>query len=80
MESFAQSSGCLGSLANDADRLERSEVVCDLATHYLCHQCALCQEGRELRRRVPHPGFFAARPTYAMVPPSEQTMGRGVPA
>ncbi|KAJ3686731.1 hypothetical protein LUZ61_015895 [Rhynchospora tenuis] len=76
-ESFSQSTGCLRSLANDAERLEQLEVACDLATHYLCHTCALCQEGREIRRQVPHPGFFAARPVYAMVPPSEQTMGHG---
>ncbi|KAJ4808855.1 Cell number regulator 8 [Rhynchospora pubera] len=76
-ESFAQSTGCLSSLANNAERLEQLEVACDLATHYLCHTCALCQEGREIRRQVPHPGFFAARPVYAMVPPSEQTMGHG---
>jgi hypothetical protein len=71
MELFAQSSGCLSSLANDADIMERLEVVCDLATHYLCHQCAQCQEGRELCR---HPVFFAPHLVYAMAPPSFQLL------
>jgi Cys-rich protein (TIGR01571 family) len=75
-ESFARSSSCLSSLATDPEKLERLEIACDLATHYLCHQCALCQEGRELRRRELHPGFYAASPVFSMAPPSEQTMAR----
>jgi hypothetical protein len=76
MEPFAQSSDCLSSLVNDADKMERLEVVCDMATHYLCHQCAHCQKGREL---CCHLGFFARRPVYATAPPSEQRMGCGAP-
>jgi hypothetical protein len=43
----------------------------------LCHPCALCQEGRELRRRVPHPGFNGLS-VFVMMPPTEQTMGRAM--
>ncbi|XVF76481.1 hypothetical protein PTKIN_Ptkin13bG0269700 [Pterospermum kingtungense] len=34
-------------------------------------------EGRELRRKLPHPGFNGP-PVPAMIPPGEQTMGRWV--
>jgi hypothetical protein len=47
-----------------------------LATHVFCHACALCQEGREVRRRLPHPGFNTQPPVLVMIPPGEQTMGR----
>ena len=37
----------------DEEQLEQAEIACDFATHVCCHPCALCQEGRELRRRLP---------------------------
>lgn len=57
-------------------QLEQCESACDFATHIFCHACALCQEGREVRRRVPHPGFNT-HPVLVMIPPGEQSMGRG---
>lgn len=77
-EAFTRQCGCCSGLVEDEEKREHLEVACDLATHYLCHPCALCQEGRELRRRVPHPGFNNGRSVFVMVPPNEQTMGRGM--
>ncbi|KAG5584410.1 hypothetical protein H5410_044844 [Solanum commersonii] len=74
-EAFNRSSGCCGSFVEDEVQREQCESVCDLATHFFCHPCALCQEGRELRRRLPHPGFNAQQ-VLVMIPPNEQTMGR----
>ncbi|EOY07784.1 hypothetical protein SCA6_001643 [Theobroma cacao] len=68
--------GCCGSCVEDEMQREQCESACDFATHVFCHACALCQEGRELRRRLPHPGFNA-QPVLVMMPPGEQTMGRG---
>ncbi|KAA8518780.1 hypothetical protein F0562_016446 [Nyssa sinensis] len=75
-EALARSCGCCGSIVEDEVQREQCESVCDLATHIFCHACALCQEGRELRRKLPHPGFNA-QPVLVMIPPGEQTMGRG---
>ncbi|KAG8504145.1 hypothetical protein CXB51_002489 [Gossypium anomalum] len=58
--------------AKDELQREQCELTCDLATHVLCHPCAVCQEGREIRRRLHHPGFNA-QPVFTMVPPGEQT-------
>ncbi|RVW39823.1 Cell number regulator 8 [Vitis vinifera] len=77
-EAFARSCGCCGSFVEDELQREHCETACDFATHVFCHACALCQEGRELRRRLPHPGFNA-QPVLVMIPPGEQTMGRSVP-
>lgn len=77
-EAFTRQCGCCGGLVEDEERREHLEAACDLATHYLCHPCALCQEGRELRRRAPHPGFNNGRSIFVMMPPMEQTMGRGM--
>ncbi|KAK3445355.1 cell number regulator 8 [Eucalyptus grandis] len=74
-EALHRSCGCCGSCVEDEVQLERCETGCDVLTHVLCHACALCQEGRELRRRVPHPGFNA-HPVLVMIPPGEQTMAR----
>lgn len=68
-EGLARSCGCSGSFLESEHR-ECIDSVGDLATHYLCHPCALCQEGREIRRRRPHPGLF--RPFLAMYAPPEQ--------
>lgn len=76
-EALARSCGCCGSLAEDEVQREQCEMACDFATHVFCHPCALCQEGREIRRRLPHPGFNA-QPVLVMIPPGEQTMGRRV--
>ncbi|KAK7245154.1 hypothetical protein RIF29_39989 [Crotalaria pallida] len=75
-EAFSRSCGCPGSFLEDDAQREQCETACDMATHVFCHICALCQEGRELRRRLPHPGFNA-QPVLVMIPPTEQTMGRG---
>ncbi|KAE8661050.1 Detected protein of confused Function [Hibiscus syriacus] len=39
-------------------------------------RCSGNSEGRELRRRLPHPGHNA-QPVLVMIPPGEQTMSRG---
>ncbi|KAK2977579.1 hypothetical protein RJ640_007215 [Escallonia rubra] len=74
-EALSRSCGCCGSLIEDELQREQCESACDLATHIFCHTCALCQEGREVRRRLPHPGFNA-QPVLVMLPPGEQKMGR----
>ncbi|XP_071728478.1 cell number regulator 8-like [Rutidosis leptorrhynchoides] len=66
---------CGGCCDMDEEQLDQAEVAGDFATHVCCHPCALCQEGREIRRRLPHPGF-GAQPMLVMIPPGEQTMGR----
>ncbi|OVA18122.1 Uncharacterized protein family Cys-rich [Macleaya cordata] len=75
-EAFSRSCGCCGAMVEDEVQREQCESACDFATHFFCHTCSLCQEGRELRRRLPHPGFNG-RPVMVMIPPMEQTMGRG---
>ncbi|CAK9188110.1 unnamed protein product [Ilex paraguariensis] len=75
-EAFTRSCGCCTSFIEDEMQREQCESVCDCATHFFCHQCALCQEGREVRRRLLHPGF-SAQPVLVMIPPVEQSMGRG---
>nr|KJB16644.1 hypothetical protein B456_002G249400 [Gossypium raimondii] len=75
-EALHRSCGCCGSCVEDELQREQCELTCDLATHVLCHPCAVCQEGREIRRRLHHPGFNA-QPVFTMVPPGEQTMARG---
>ncbi|RXH80683.1 hypothetical protein DVH24_004597 [Malus domestica] len=75
-EALNRSCGCCGSFVDDELQQEQCETACDFATHVFCHPCALCQEGREIRRRLPHPGFNA-QPVLVMIPPEEQGMGRG---
>jgi Cys-rich protein (TIGR01571 family) len=75
-ETLHRTYGCGGSCIEDEVQREQCETSFDLAAHIFCHPCALCQEGRELRRRLPHPGFHA-QPVLVMIPPSEQSMGRG---
>ncbi|XP_073104710.1 cell number regulator 8-like [Elaeis guineensis] len=75
-EAVAKSCGCCRGILEDEEQREQIETACDFATHYFCHPCSLCQEGRELRRRLPHPGFIG-KPILVMMPPGEQTMGRG---
>ncbi|KAL9399148.1 hypothetical protein Peur_008109 [Populus x canadensis] len=75
-EALDRSCGCCGSFVEDDLQREQCETACDFATHVFCHPLALCQEGREIRRRVPHPGFNA-QPVLVMIPPGEQSMGRG---
>ncbi|KAJ9558973.1 hypothetical protein OSB04_013587 [Centaurea solstitialis] len=67
--------GCCDKIVNDEEKLEQAEAACDVATHVFCHPCAICQEGREVRRRIPHPGF-TAQPLLVITPPGEQTMAR----
>ncbi|CAI0471499.1 unnamed protein product [Linum tenue] len=74
-EAVNRSCGCIGSCIEDEFQLEQCETACDFSTHVFCHPCALCQEGREIRRRVPHPGF-KPQPMLVMLPPGYQTMAR----
>ncbi|CAN0926849.1 Cell number regulator 8 [Linum grandiflorum] len=75
-ESLDRSCGCCGGSCMEEDfQREQCETACDFATHVFCHPCALCQEGREIRRRVPHPGF-KPQPMLVMLPPGGQAMGR----
>ncbi|KAK6943768.1 PLAC8 motif-containing protein [Dillenia turbinata] len=76
-EALSRSCGCCGSLMEDEVQREQCETACDFATHVLCHPCALCQEGREIRRRMPHPAFNTV-PVLVMIPPGEQIMDRTV--
>ena len=75
-EALHGSRGCCVSFVEDEVRREKCEYACDFVTHAFCHPCSLCQEGREIRRRMPHPGFNA-QPFLVMIPPVEQAMGRG---
>ncbi|KAF3777760.1 Cell number regulator 8 [Nymphaea thermarum] len=75
-EAFTRSCGCCRGMIEDEEQREHCEAACDFATHFCCHSCSLCQEGRELRRRLPHPGFNN-RSVLVMIPPVEQAMGRG---
>ncbi|KAL8152792.1 hypothetical protein V2J09_010552 [Rumex salicifolius] len=77
-ESLARSHGCCESVLEDDTQREQCESACDFALHVFCHPCALCQEGREIRRRLPHPAFNA-QPVLSMIPPTEQTMARNMP-
>ncbi|KAL9235890.1 hypothetical protein vseg_010621 [Gypsophila vaccaria] len=74
-ETLIRQCGCGGSFVEDDVQREQCEMACDFATHVFCHPCSLCQEGREIRRRLPHPGFNAQQ-VMVMIPPMEQTMGR----
>ncbi|XVF12335.1 hypothetical protein REPUB_Repub08aG0107500 [Reevesia pubescens] len=75
-EVFNRSCGCCGTCEEDEVQREQCKSACDFVTHVLCHACALCQEGRELRQKLPHPRF-SAQPILVMIPHEEQTMGRG---
>ncbi|KAJ7535135.1 hypothetical protein O6H91_12G019400 [Diphasiastrum complanatum] len=72
-ETVLRSVGCCTGMLESGQNRERCEVVCDFAMHFCCHPCALCQEGREIRRRLPNLGFNR-RPYHAMLPPGEQMM------
>lgn len=74
-EALSRSCGCCRGIMEDDEQREQCESTCDFATHFFCHRCALCQEGRELRRRLPHPGFNG-RTVLVMLPPTDQMMGR----
>ncbi|GAB2300572.1 hypothetical protein Dimus_034611 [Dionaea muscipula] len=78
-ESFTRNHGCCGSVLEDDTQREQWETACDFGTHVFCHPCALCQEGREVRRRLPHPGLNA-QPILLMIPPAGQAMGRDAAA
>ncbi|PIA38608.1 hypothetical protein AQUCO_02700079v1 [Aquilegia coerulea] len=73
-EAFTRSCGCCGGMIEDEVQREQCESACDVLTHFFCHTCSLCQEGRELRRRLPHPGFNGR--VLVMIPPGEQSMNR----
>ncbi|KAI3474010.1 hypothetical protein Pfo_028798 [Paulownia fortunei] len=70
-EALARSCPCWGSFVEDEAQREQCETACDFATHVFCHACALCQEGREVRRRLPHPGFNT-QPVLVMIPPGDR--------
>jgi len=58
-------------------RAPRVEAVYDLATTSAT-LAPSARRGRELRRRVPHPGFNNGHSVFVMMLPMEQTMGRGM--
>ncbi|CAA0829750.1 PLAC8 family protein [Striga hermonthica] len=70
--------GSLGKYVMDEIQHEQCEASCDFCTHVFCHPCALCQEAREVRRRLPHPGLPTQQPVLVMIPPGGQAMGRAV--
>ncbi|CAI5460667.1 unnamed protein product [Closterium sp. Yama58-4] len=48
---------------------------CDCFLHFICHRCALCQEAREIRRRLPLSGPDSSSGSAVVVaPPSMQAM------
>ncbi|XP_019191253.1 PREDICTED: cell number regulator 8 [Ipomoea nil] len=76
-ETLTRIFGCTSGVLEDELKREQCESAFDIATHVICHPCAICQEGREVRRRITHPGYNAqAQPILVMLPPMEQTMGR----
>lgn len=77
-ESLARSHGCCESFVEDEEQREQCETACDFTTHVLCHPCALCQEGREIRRRLPHPAL-SNQTAFVMYPPRDQIMVRDMP-
>ncbi|CAM6096353.1 unnamed protein product [Calypogeia fissa] len=70
-ENFVKSIGCCSGLINSEEDREHCDSFCDFTLHFCCHQCALCQEGREIRRRAAPRGQMRH---YYMAPPSQQTM------
>eukprot|EP00897_Mesotaenium_endlicherianum_P005019 jgi/Mesen1/4545/ME000232S03807 len=71
---YAQTGCC--AVANEEQR-EKLETTCDCLVHYFCHECALCQEAREVRRHGPPavisvPAPMATPPVQFMLP----TQGR----
>ncbi|XP_021847399.1 LOW QUALITY PROTEIN: cell number regulator 8 [Spinacia oleracea] len=74
-EALLRHLGCSGRLVEDEMQQEQLEAACDFATHVLCHPCSFCQEGREIRRRLPHPSLNA-QPVLVMIPPWGQAMDR----
>ncbi|KAL3646757.1 Cell number regulator 8 [Castilleja foliolosa] len=72
-EAASRTFGCCGKHVMDEIQREQCEASCDFGTHVFCHACALCQEAREVRRRLPHPG----QPVLVMIPPDGQAMARG---
>ncbi|XP_051114185.1 cell number regulator 8-like [Andrographis paniculata] len=77
-EVVGQTCGCCGGSAMDEVRQEQCETACDFATHVFCHACAICQEAREVRYRLPYPhsqNNIQGTPVVLMIPPAGQTMG-----
>eukprot|EP00271_Cylindrocystis_brebissonii_P015164 TRINITY_DN3730_c1_g1_i1.p1 TRINITY_DN3730_c1_g1~~TRINITY_DN3730_c1_g1_i1.p1 ORF type:complete len:257 (-),score=38.17 TRINITY_DN3730_c1_g1_i1:933-1703(-) len=67
-----------GATRDSLERLPEYHSVADgdCLLHYFCHRCALAQEARELRRRVPfHSPFSVAVGQPVVAPPHEQVMG-----
>ncbi|CAI5951494.1 unnamed protein product, partial [Closterium sp. NIES-64] len=54
---------------------------CDCFLHFICHRYALCQEAREIRRRLPLSSPESSSESGVVVaPPSMQAMNRRLPA
>lgn len=71
-ENLVKSVGCCSGLIETEQDREQCDSFCDFALHVCCHRCALCQEGREIRRRTANPGHG---PQYSMMAvPSQQAM------
>lgn len=65
------SGDCCFTESGDEESREGFNTFCDVFSHFVCHSCALCQEGRELRRRTRYPSY---QPYMPMTPPMEQSM------
>eukprot|EP00245_Coleochaete_scutata_P004929 TRINITY_DN18012_c0_g1_i1.p1 TRINITY_DN18012_c0_g1~~TRINITY_DN18012_c0_g1_i1.p1 ORF type:complete len:276 (+),score=36.15 TRINITY_DN18012_c0_g1_i1:140-967(+) len=72
-ETMVNDLGCGGSFLDSDAKREQCELITDFVVHFGCHPCALCQEAREVRRRIPVPGVVAV-PVGAMVVPPLQVM------
>jgi Cys-rich protein (TIGR01571 family) len=70
-EHLANTLGCTSLISSDESR-ERCDAFSDCALHICCHGLALCQEGREIRRRTAQGSQRAHY--YTLAPPSQQSM------
>lgn len=71
-EAFVKAVGCYSGLINSEEGREQCDSMCDFGLHWCCHTCALCQEGREIRRKIAQHG---QRPNfYSLAAPAQQTM------
>ncbi|CAI5978699.1 unnamed protein product [Closterium sp. NIES-65] len=69
---FGLQSGAERVTSDPSDGCDR---CCDCFLHFICHRCALCQEAREIRRRLPLSGPNSSSASGVVVaPPSVQAM------
>ncbi|GJP31912.1 hypothetical protein CLOM_g16314 [Closterium sp. NIES-68] len=68
---FGLQSGAESVTSDPSDGCHR---CCDCFLHFICHRCALCQEAREIRRRVPPLSGPGSSVGTVVAPPSMQAM------